>query len=116
MMNSTVKPNFSGGACMARTLSFFLALVSMTVFSAGAATVTGTVSDTGGNPVAGAVVTITVGTTTLVDTTDAQGDYTIANVTAANYPVTANMSAAKSGYNTATATVRITAGNSVVDR
>jgi thermitase len=70
-------------------------------------TVTGTVTDAGsGSPIAGAVVTDSTRTTT----TDASGEYTIANVPPGTYQVTGS----KSGYESSSLTVTVSEGNTAV--
>ena len=69
-------------------------------------TITGSVKDAGGAPVAGATVTVT-GPQTQTATTDAQGSFTISNLQPGIYA----FRAAKTGYNSATETaITVVAG------
>ena len=70
-------------------------------------TITGSVTDAGsGSPIAGATVT----DGTRATTTDASGEYTIANVPPGAYHVAAN----KAGYESSTTTVTVVSGSTVL--
>jgi len=97
---------------MVRKFSLFLSIVALSVFAVQAATLSGVVKvgDTSGAVIPKAVVTLTTtggggGGQTLVDTTDASGAFSFANVSVATHRIVA----AKTGYLVATATtVQIT--------
>jgi uncharacterized membrane protein len=84
-----------------------LANLSLTEVAGLPGSITGSVTDAeGGSPIAGA--TVSDGTRTV--TTDATGEYTIADVPAGTYQVTAS----KEGYQSSSTTVNVLSGSSAV--
>jgi protocatechuate 3,4-dioxygenase beta subunit len=98
---------------MIRKICFILSALGMFAFTANAATVSGVV-DTGGVGLAGVVVTLTPigGGTAMVDTTIANGDYSIAAVAQGFYNITADLA----GYAPYAGFINAPAGNGVVAR
>ena len=85
---------------MIRKISMLLSIIALSFLSVQAATVSGVVKETDstGAVIANAIVSIAIGTQTLLDTTDAAGAYSITSTLLT--VGTGRIRAAKTGYNT----------------
>jgi large repetitive protein len=101
---------------MVRKIFLILSVFSLCAFTANAATVRGTVSDTGGNTIVGAIITLVQfggGGTTLYDTTDTAGAFSITGVAAGFHSIAATAP----GFVASTpATFNVAAAGSTVTR
>lgn len=103
---------------MIRKMFMAMSLLALGLFSVQAATVSGTITNnaTPAVPIAGAIVTLSSigGGAAQLDTTDAQGKYSI-TVSSTNYPAFLSITAATSGYATsAVALVQVASATSTV--
>ena len=96
---------------MVRKMFLILTALTMCAFTVNAGTVSGVVDSAGGAALAGVIVTVTptAGGTGLADTTNATGDYSIANVPAGAHTITAT----KDGFADYTALIFVTAAGTI---
>jgi large repetitive protein len=102
---------------MLKKISVILSILALGAFSVNAGTVAGVADSAGANKVlAGVIVTVTplAGGTSLSDTTNATGNYSIANASVGGAGGTWNITATLAGYRTYTGIIFIQGGNQTV--